>query len=148
MIVYASVFLLILFPLVRYDICGKKGYEDIWYYVLLIALIAIAAFRYRTGGDTLIYMSMFEDYPTIGELTSFDYISAEFNPMWYVYNSVFKSFGNSFLLFQIVQAIFVNSVIFWFLRKYCNWFYIAVLLYYFGFYFYFGKRICSIETKY
>lgn len=141
MIVYASLFLLILIPLIRYDICGKKGYEDIWYYVLLSALTAVAAFRYRTGGDTIIYMNFFDEYPTISELRFFDFTTAEFNPMWYIYNSVFKTLGNSFLLFQIVQAIFVNSVIFWYLRKYCHYFFISVLVYYLGYYFYYNMEI-------
>lgn len=141
MIVYAAVFLLILIPLVRYDICGKKGYEGIWYYVLLFAFISLSALRYRTGGDTLIYMSYFEDYPTVKELFSFDFLTAEFNPMWYVYNSVFKSMGDSYFLFQTVQAIIVNSIILWFLYKHCNYFFISVMIYYLGYYFYFNMEV-------
>lgn len=141
MIIYSVVFVLLLIPLVRYDLCGKKGGEDIWYVVLLVTLTLLAALRYRTGGDTIIYMDLFEDYPSISELSRFDFLSAEYNPMWYIYNSIFKSAGNSFLLFQFVQAIFVNCTVFWFLHKYCNWFFIAVTVYFFGYYFYYNMEI-------
>jgi len=141
MIVYLIVFGILLFPCIRYDICAKKGGETIWYQVCLWALILVAAFRYRTGGDTLNYCDLFKEYPKISELKRFDFASAEFNPMWYILNSLFKSFGNSFVLFQTVEAIFVNVVIFRFLRRYCNYFFVAVLVYYFGYYFYYNMEI-------
>lgn len=141
MIIYLIVFALLLFPCIRYDFCGRKGGESIWYQVCLWTLILLAAFRYRTGGDTLNYLDLFKDYPKISELNHFDFASAEFFPMWYVVNSVFKSFGNSFFLFQLVESVFVNVVIFRFLYRYCRYFFLAVVIYYFGYYFYFNMEI-------
>ena len=139
--IYLAVFLILLFPCFKYDVFVKKGGEGIWYQVCLWTLICLAAFRYRTGGDSLIYQDIFEYYPTIPELSDFDFADAEYNPMWYVYNSIFKSLGNSFFLFQLCQAIFVNVTIFRFLFRYCSRFFLAVLVYYVGYYFYYNMEI-------
>ncbi len=141
MIIYLAVFLILLFPCIRYDICAKKGGEGIWYQVTLWSLILLAAFRFRTGGDTLNYYDIFKDYPLVSELGRFDFLGADYNPMWYVLNSLFRSFGNSFFLFQLAEAIFVNVVIFRFFYRYCHYFFVAVLVYYFGYYFYFNMEI-------
>lgn len=141
MIIYLTVFMILLFPCIRYDICAKKGGEGIWYQITLWTLILLAAFRYRTGGDTLNYYDLFKDYPLISELGRFDFLGADYNPMWYVLNAFFRSFGNSFFLFQLAEAIFVNVVIFRFFYRYCHYFFMAVLVYYFGYYFYFNMEI-------
>ena len=139
--IYLCVFLILLVPSIRYDLFSKRGGEGLWYQICLWVLILLAAFRFRTGGDSITYQDLFAEYPKISELKRFDFLSAEFNPMWYICNSVFKSLGNSFFLFQLVHAIFVNVVIFRFLYRYCNYFFIAVLVYYVGYYFYFNMEI-------
>lgn len=139
--IYLLVLVLVLVPCIKYDFLAKEGGEGIWYQICLWALILLAAFRYRTGGDTLIYHDIFEYYPTISELSDFDFSTAEYNPMWYVYNSIFKSLGDSFFLFQLCQAIFVNIVIFRFLYRYCSHFFLALVVYYLGYYFYFNMEI-------
>lgn len=139
--VYLFILLLILVPFVKYDILAKKGGEGLWFYITLISLICLAAFRYRVGGDTIIYMDIFTYYPKISELSSFDFETAEFNPMWYIYNSVFKSLGNSFFLFQLTQAIIINTVFFRFFYKYTNYFFTAILIYYVGYYVYLNFEI-------
>lgn len=139
--IYLLVLILILIPFVKYDLFAKKSGEIVWYYVVLFALIALAAFRYRVGGDTIIYMDIFEYYPKISELSKFDFKNAEFNPMWYVYNSVFKSFCDNFFVFQLTQAIIVNTIFLRFFYRYCNRFFCAVLIYFLGYYCYFNMEI-------
>lgn len=132
---------MILIPFVKYDLFAKSSGEKIWYYVVLFALIVLAAFRYRVGGDTIIYMDIFEYYPKISELSEFDFKNAEFNPMWYVYNAVFKSLSDNFFLFQLTQAIIVNAIFLRFFYRYCDRFFCAVLIYFLGYYCYFNMEI-------
>ena len=140
--IYILVFILLLIPVVKYDLMAKSGGEGGWYCFNLVVLILLAGLRYRVGGDTLMYMSMYDEIPTLSELKYFDFEEALYNPLWYVYNSLFKSIGDDFVYFQIGQAIIVNSVFFWFFRKYSPQYYFsAILLYYIGYYCYFNMEI-------
>lgn len=139
--IYIIVLIILLVPFFKYDIFAKKGSEGIWYYVCLISLILLAALRYRVGGDTIIYMDVFEYYPKLSELSTFNFEEAEFNPVWYIYNAIFKSLGDSFFLFQLSQAIIVNTVFFRFFYKYTDYFFTALIIYYVGFFAYFNFEI-------
>ncbi len=140
--IYLITFILFLIPVVRFDLMKLPGKRTVWVFLELMFLICIAGFRYRVGGDTLIYMSLFEDYPTIAELPYFDFEEAFYNPLWYIYNSIFKSCGDSFVLFQFVHAIIINVSFFIFFHRYCpNCFFSAVLVYFFGYYVYFNFEI-------
>ena len=78
--IYFIALLILVIPVFRFDLMKIEGNRKLWLVLEYIILVAIAAFRYRVGGDTLIYMDLFEDYPTIGELTTFDYESAVYKP--------------------------------------------------------------------
>ena len=140
--IYLLVFILLLIPVVKYDWMAKTGGEKKWYYFILAVLILLAGLRYRVGSDTLIYMSMFEDCPKLAELKYFDFAEAQYNPLWYILNSISRSIFDSFTFFQIMHAVIVNSVFFWFFRKYCPLYYFsAILLYYIGYFCYFNMEI-------
>ena len=140
--IYLVVFILLLIPVVKYDLMAKSGGEGKWYYLKLIVLILLAGLRYRVGGDTLMYMSMYHEWPAIDELKYFDFETALYNPLWYIYTSIPKSISDEFWVFQMIQAVIVNSVFFWFFRKYSPQYYFsAILLYYLGYYCYFNMEI-------
>ncbi len=139
--IYIIVLLLLLIPAVRYDFLKKTNGREFWFYLELLVLVLLAGLRYRVGGDTLEYIDYFDDYPFFSELVHFDFKNAYFNPLWYVYNAILKSIFNDFILFQIIQSIFVNSVFFWFFRKYTKFYFTAILIYYIGYYLYFNMEI-------
>lgn len=140
--IYLLVLILLLIPVIKYDWMAKTGGEKFWYYSCLVVLILLAGLRYRVGGDTLIYMSMFDEYPKLDELKYFDFAEAQYNPLWYILNAISRSIFDSFTFFQIIHAVFVNCVFFWFFRKYCPLYYFSViLLYYVGYYCYFNMEV-------
>ena len=112
--IYLLVFILLLIPVVRYDWMAKTGGENVWYYLNLIVLILLVGLRYRVGGDTLVYMSMYNEWPAMDELKYFDFEEAIYNPLWYIYTSVAKSISDEFWVLQIIQAVIVNSIFFHF----------------------------------
>ena len=116
--IYVVVFILLLIPVVKYDLMAKSGGENKWYYLNLIVLILLAGLRYRVGGDTLMYMSVYNEWPAIDELKYFDFETALYNPLWYIYTSLPRSISDEFWVFQMIQAVIVNSVFFWFFKKY------------------------------
>lgn len=131
--IYFIVLIVILIPAIRYDFLLKKGGEEIWYYVNLIVLILLAGLRYRVGGDTGLYMQAFERLPTLSELSTFKFMNNYYMPLWYVYTAIFKSFGGYFL-FQMVQAIIVNTTFLWFFRKKCSRYFTAIVVYFVSYY--------------
>lgn len=133
-LIYLAVLILLLIPAIRYDFLNKKGGEKVWYYVNLLILILLAGLRYRVGGDTGHYMQTFNDMPTLTELSTFNFSKAYYMPLWYVYNAIFRSFGG-YYLFQIVQAIIINTAFLWFFKKYCPHFFSAIVVYFLAYYF-------------
>lgn len=140
--IYFVVFILLLIPVVKYDWMAKTGGENKWYYFNLVVLILLAGLRYRVGGDTLMYMSMFDECPTLDELKYFDFNVAQYNPLWYILNAVSKSIYNDFFVFQLIHATIVNSVFFSFFRKYSkDYYFTVILLYYVGYFCYFNMEV-------
>ena len=72
--------------------------------------------------------------PDLSDLSEFKFSQAYYMPLWYVYNAVFRSFGG-YYLFQMVQAIIVNTVVLWFFRKHCRCYFTAMTVYFVGYYF-------------
>ncbi|MBE6292659.1 MAG: EpsG family protein [Bacteroidales bacterium] len=121
---------------------AKIGGESKWYYFNLVVLILLAGLRYRVGGDTLMYMSVFEECPTLDELKYFDFDTAQYNPLWYIFNAVSKSIYDDFFFFQLIHACIVNPIFFSFFRKYCpNYYFSVILLYYVGYFCYFNMEV-------
>ena len=67
---------------------AKTGGESKWYYLNLVVLVLLAALRYRVGGDTLMYMSVYDSFPKWDELKYFDFETAEYQPLWYVFTDM------------------------------------------------------------
>ena len=82
--IYLFVFILLLIPVVKYDLMAKTGGERGWFCFNLVVLILLAGLRYRVGGDTLMYMSIYDDLPSLADLKYFDFAEADFNPLWYI----------------------------------------------------------------
>lgn len=140
--IYLFAFILLLIPVVKYDWMAKTGGEKGWYYLNLIVLILIAGLRYRVGGDTLMYMAMYDEWPALDELKYFDFEESKYNPLWYIYASVAKWFSEEFWVLQMMQSVIVNSIFFWFFKKYSPLYYFsAILVYFLGYYCYFNMEI-------
>lgn len=141
MLIYVVIFLFLLIPVIRFDLMKIEGNKDLWYYSSLIMLILLAGLRYRVGGDTLVYMRLFSIYPSIRELPTFNFQTAEFNPLWYIFNAPFVTM-KSFTMFQIAHATVVNIIFFRFFKKYVpTAYFTAILVYYFGYFCYFNMEV-------
>lgn len=141
--IYLFVLILLLVPVIRYDILAKSdGRENIWYFSILFFFVLVAGLRYRVGGDTLVYMSGFEQCPTLSELKYFDFERANFNPLWYVFIAFSKWINNSFTCFQILFSLVVNVSFCHFFRKYCpRYYFTALLIFFYGYYCYFNMEV-------
>ena len=141
MLIYVVIFLFLLIPVIRFDLMKIEGNKNLWFYSSLVILILLAGLRYRVGSDTLVYMLQFNSNPSMRELSTFNFQTAEYNPLWYIFNSPFVTL-KSYVLFQIAHATVVNSIFFWFFRKYApTACFTAIIIYYFGYFFYFNMDV-------
>ena len=101
----------------------------LFYHFECLALILVAGLRYEVGGDTLLYMEYFKEDPSLSELAHFDFLTARFNPLWYVFQAICKGIINKFWFFQLVHATVFNMILFRFFRRHCNRFMTAAFLY-------------------
>ena len=128
--------LLILFIYI-YDYKGALENRLECYFLCLIFFILIGGLRYRLGTDTVVYQENFKYAPTLSELFSSRYIAQDDSYGYLLLSSIIKSTCDSFIILQLIQSIFVNCVIFYFIKKYTRHIFIALLLYFFLNYFYF-----------
>ncbi len=129
---YFLVTLLIVFLIIKFDLLSNSKGKKEWYFILYIIVALLAGLRYRIGTDTITYESFFNNYHTIGHLTKNDF---DTDVLWVFFCSLIKTFGKNWFWIQIIHALFVNAVIFWFIKKYSNYWYIAILIYFLGDYF-------------
>lgn len=132
--IYLLPLILILFGVVRYDyLSGKRG-RLFLIFLLYIALVCIAGFRFRLGGDTVVYTNYFEHLPEIDKLRSIDLNRSRYAPGFIILLSLSKTIYNEFFFFQFIVSIFINTAVFLFFFKNSKHFFFGILLYYFYFY--------------
>jgi hypothetical protein len=140
--IYLVVFILLAALAVKFDFTkSDKRDENFWYYFALIIFIAVSGLRYKVGGDSISYIESFNDIPFLGQLDKVNLSQAQYDPLWIVFSSVSKSIVNDFVFFQIIHAIFINFIIFRFIKQNTVFRFTAVLLYYLFFYMYFNMEI-------
>lgn len=129
--IYLGVLLYTIFLFYRYDLKKNRHGFSFHYYTLLIIVCCIVGFSYRLGTDTLAYMSYFDNHVTtdlgytLGHLSEFKY-----EPIWVLLNTICKIIWNDFVLVQLTVAIFVNTVIFWFIKKHSPYKYAGLFFYF------------------
>lgn len=134
--IYIFVLLYVIYLIYRYDIRKVKYVNNallgfkMHYYFLLVVIVSIVGFSYRLGMDTASYMEYFESVDPDICYTFFHLSERRFEPIPELLFSSCKSISNDFTLVQFVIALFVNSIIFWFLRKHSPLFFFSVFLYF------------------
>lgn len=128
--IYFVVFVLLIILSFHYDINGKTTNRDQWYLAVLVIFIFVAGLRWRLGTDTVNYLySFYHKYPTLNDF-SFDKYPVGKDPFYVLINSIVKTLGGRFYLVQFIQAAFVNTLIFKYIKKHSNYIFTCALLYY------------------
>lgn len=116
-----------------YDIKQQTRRRNFHYYLAYLLMVCLMVFRYRVGGDTLNYMTHFEQLPS--ELYALDlYSNQRWQPIPSIIFLLCKIWGDDFTYVQAVFAIFVNTVIFRFFKQNTRYFFTALFLYALAFY--------------
>lgn len=140
--IYFFVLLSLVFSSILFDFNVSKRQFDKLYWFYLLVFILIAGLRWKVGGDSLSYERSFEnEIPNLNEI-SFEFISTfQWEPLFVLLVSLCKTIVNEFWFFQFVHAVFVNIILFVFIKKYASKKYVALIVYAFFFYFYLDFEI-------
>lgn len=127
--IYIFVLFLLLCLSLRYDINRKTKYRDEWYFVMLIIFILIAGLRWRLCVDTPNYINRFYHWtPTLDEFSFADYPIGE-DPFYVLLNSIVKTFGGRFYVVQLIEASFVNILVFNYIKRYSKYLFTCLFFY-------------------
>jgi len=139
------IYLIFLFFLVAsaylFDFVNLKVNQNIFWYLSFLMMFLLVSFRYKLGGDTFNYMRDFASFPTVSKLNADFFLGVKYSPLWIVFFSTLKTLYPSFIFLQIIHAILINCVIFWFFNKYSRYRFSCILFYFLYFYFYFNTEI-------
>lgn len=136
---YIIVFIILLFGVIRYRNNPEVGNK--WLMFEWLVLVLLAGLRYRVGGDSLSYEDDYDLMPNLATIANYDFVSSRYNVLWVYFVAVCKSISREFYFFQIVHAIIVNTIFFWFFKKHTKNVFLAVLLYSCFFYFKYNTEI-------
>lgn len=128
--IYIIIFILLLYLSYYYDIRGRKNGRDNWYYFFLVFFILFAGLRYRLGTDTQSYIYHFyHDIPTLDKLSS-EELSIGSKPLWNILNSIVKTLGMRYFVVQLIEAAFVNVLVFKYIKKHSEHLFTCLFFYY------------------
>ena len=128
--IYIFITLLLLLLSFYYDIGGKEKGRDQWYFMIMVVLILLAGLRYRLGIDTPNYIEHFyHDIPTVDQLTLADF-SIGNKPLWTLINSIVLSLGGRYFIVQIIEAAFVNILVFKYVKRHSRYIFTCIFFYF------------------
>lgn len=128
--IYLIIVILLLFLIINYDINGRKQNKEFWSRFVLFLLIAVAGLRYKLGVDTARYLYHFyHDVPKLWELTWND-MSYGDDPLFTLLNSVVLSLGGKFYIVQFIQAAFVNTLVYKYIKRHSSYVFTCLFFYF------------------
>lgn len=110
---------------------GKSNKASIFYNLLLIWFISVSGFAYNVGSDIPAYM---DEYDGFCQFFSFYSLSDIFTfenrqPAWVLLNIICGAISDNFLTLKLIIASFVNSCIFYFIKRRTRYYFLGILFY-------------------
>lgn len=128
--IYIILFLLILIFSYYYDYLGRTRFREGTYLFILIIFVLLSGFRYRLGVDSIRYEAGFQWVPTLANFNFADLANNSYDPFYFLFSSLVKTLSSEFWVMQLFHAALVNTVVFYFIKKYSKNIFLSILLYY------------------
>lgn len=139
--IYIIVLIVLLLGFILFDVNRYKDHHNFYLYFEWLILVMLAGFRYKVGGDTIIYYNSFQNQPSLSELGTYDFSTSKYNILWFYFTGLCKLIYDDFFVVQIIHAIIVNTAFFSFFKKYAKYYFSAILLYFLMYYFTYNTEI-------
>lgn len=129
--IYLVIFIFFLYLVIRCDLNQKKRGTEAFLVFEAIVLILLFGLRYRLGADSLNYEEEWTSMPKLEDLFEpATWLFLQYQPLYYFFVAIVKTVADSFIFFQFVHAIIVNTIIFYFITRYAEHKFTAVLFYF------------------
>ncbi len=133
--IYLFILVLLIILIIFYDINGKTRGRNWCYYTILAIFVLVAGLRWRLGADTTHHLYYFYHFtPTLKEF-DFNEQTLGSNSLWRLLNSFVWTVWGRFYVVQLIQAAFVNYLIFRYFKKHTNYIFTCALFYFIWRYF-------------
>ena len=129
--IYLLVLAYTIFLVYKYDFKKNQDSLNFHFKCLLVISVLIGGLSYRLGIDTLRYEYMYDTFNIHQQYDYADFLGSCNEPIWYFLQKILKSIGAPFWVFRTVMLGFVNTTIFWFIRKYSPAVFFSILVYFF-----------------
>lgn len=113
-----------------YDYRKVTRMKSFWLLMMWLILVCIAGFRYHVGYDSRSYEYEYPDMPTLATLSDYDFSDSRYQPLYILFTAVARSISSDFVVLQIIHAFWLNTVIFWFFRKFTRHTFVGLTLYF------------------
>lgn len=136
MMVYLLILLLLLTFIYRYDICGFSHNKKRVYCYMCLLLVLVSGLRYRIGLDSMQYAYIFYHQSNeLSNLTTDDLFRSYSEPLFVILLSFVKTFFGKYYILQLIQAAFVNVLIFIYIWRHSKNVFFCILAYFLWKYF-------------
>lgn len=147
---YLFIITLLLLLSFHYDYQHHVKYRMTWYIIILIIFIMVAGLSYRLGIDSTRYAYEYTNLPSLSELNSFNFEGTRYGRGYLFFNAIVRSCSDDFVAMQFVHAIFINSIVFYFIYKNTKHLFFAILAYfilsYFSYNFEILRESCAVAV--
>lgn len=128
--IYFAILAYLLILMIMYDFKKLRNGRKFHFFMLLIIFICLAGFRYRIGLDTIRYEWAFDQIPTFSQLKPSDFADSKYDPLYLIMAVFAKTLNPDFWTLQLIQAAFVNIVVFRFFYKNAHYLFFSLLMYF------------------
>lgn len=125
--IYILIIVVLLYGSIHYNKKEDKGNKYLLFEYFLIVLVM--GLRYKVGGDSLNYYYAFQSWPTLSEISNYQFDNSKYNVGWILFSAICKAIYNDFVTLQLAEAAIVNAVFFYFFKKNTDRYFTANLLY-------------------
>lgn len=125
--IYILIIIVLLYGSIHFNKKEDKGNKYLLFEYFLIVLVM--GLRYKVGGDSLNYYYAFQSWPTLSEISIYQFDNSKYNVGWIFFSAICKAIYNDFVTLQLVEAAIVNAAFFYFFKKNTDRYFTANLLY-------------------
>ena len=136
---YILIIIVLLYGSIHYSKNEDKGNKYLLFEYILIVLVM--GFRYKVGGDSLNYYLSFQSWPTLSEISNYQFDTSKYSFGWILFSALCKAVYDDFVTLQLAESAIVNAAFFYFFKKNTDKYFIAILLYAIMFLFTFNTEI-------
>lgn len=137
--IYLLLLVYLIYCCYKYDYLNRQAGKNRHYRVCLALLILISGLRYRIGVDTIRYESHFQELQELDRISPL--LTIDGNPLFWLVASFVKTIGGNYVIFQLLHALFVNTVVCWFIKSNTKNVFTGIIFYYIALYLNFNCEV-------